>query len=491
VVRAFLLLLALPAVVACGVPAGEARAEEVPPPVREQLGPVPDAVDKTIAHGLSVAFRAAAERALPAVVYIEVEKEETAQEQGRSPFPFFFGDPFGDPGMAPPPQQGSGSGFILDRKGHVITNTHVVAGASYVLVRLVDGHEYRAQIVGADESSDVAVIRIEPASGVALPVAELGSSASLRVGDWVLALGSPLGLDFSVTAGIVSAKGRKLTGRAAALESFIQTDAAINPGNSGGPLVDLDGRVIGVNTAIAGGPRFVGYGFAIPIDLAQRIVRDLLEFGSVRRPQLGVSVSDVSAVDAEAYGLDEVAGAEINAVQPDTPAARAGVRPGDVVVALDGEKIVTAGDLTTRLVQHKPGDEVELTIVRDRKKRQIRAVLGEFERQEAGGRATSAAARDTDRTLGFSVAQLDRELAQRLGIERTTGVVVARVRQFGAAAAAGIRPGMILLAINGQEVQSVGDVERIAQKVEPGQVVSLRAEVPEVGETIINYRTRP
>jgi serine protease Do len=160
-------------------------------------------------------------------------------------------------------------------------------------------------------------------------------------------------------------------------------------------------------------------------------------------------------------------------------------------VALDGEKIVTAGDLTTRLVQHKPGDEVELTIVRDRKKRQIRAVLGEFERQEAGGRATSAAARDTDRTLGFSVAQLDRELAQRLGIERTTGVVVARVRQFGAAAAAGIRPGMILLAINGQEVQSVGDVERIAQKVEPGQVVSLRAEVPEVGETIINYRTRP
>jgi serine protease Do len=482
-------LLALAAGAACGMPADEVRAEEVPPPVREQLGPVPDRVDRTIATSLSAVFRSAAERALPGVVYIEVEKE-VGTRQAPSPFPFFFGDPHADPGSLPP-QEGSGSGFVWDKEGHVVTNNHVVAGASYVLVRLADGHEYRAEIVGTDESSDIAVIRIEPASGVKLPVLERASSASARVGDWVLALGSPLGLDFSVTAGIVSAKGRKLSARAGALESYIQTDAAINPGNSGGPLVDLEGRVIGVNTAIAGGPRFVGYGFAIPIDLTQRIVRDLLEFGAVRRPQLGVSVSDVTAVDAEAYGLSEVAGAEVNAVQSGTPAARAGLAPGDVIVAVDGQAVHDSGDLITHLVQRKPGDEVELTVVRERRPRKIEVELGEFERAagtERGGREARGGAEEL---LGFSVAPLDADLARRLGTERTTGVVVTEVRQFGTAATAGVRPGLVLLAINGESVRSVRDVQEIAKKIEPGQVVSLRVDAPELGETMINYRSRP
>jgi serine protease Do len=460
-------------------------------PVQEQLGTTPSEVDIATAQALSNTFRGAASQALPAVVFIRVEREAAAARRspGFDPFEFFFGRPEGESPMPPPsPAQGSGSGFVLDRQGHIVTNAHVVSGASQVLVRLLDGREFSAEVVGADESSDVAVIRVEP-SGGALTAAQLGDSDQLQVGDWVLALGAPLGLDFTVTAGIVSAKGRQLTSRESALEAFIQTDAAINPGNSGGPLVDLTGRVVGINTAIFGAPSFVGYGFAVPINLAQRVIQDLLEFGHVRRPQLGVSVQDVTAVDAEVYGLPEVRGAEVKTVQAGTPAAEAGMQIGDVILSVDGDRINNATDLITALARRHPGDRVQLTVFRDRRQLQVPVVLGEFEREQPA-RERSEERAQAEQVLGFRVEPLTPQMAERLGHTQRDGVVVAQVPPFGAAAAAGVRPGMLVLRINNQEVRTPADVRRVAAGISAGQVVSLRLMVPEAGETIINYRTR-
>jgi serine protease Do len=457
--------------------------------VREQLG-AEAAVDVAAAQRLSSTFRAAAQRALPAVVYVEVERQATAAPMQQIPEELrpFFGPQM--PGMPqqPGPQVGSGSGFILDEAGHVVTNNHVVEGAERVLVRLVNGREYTAEVVGTDASSDVAVLRLLDVEGAELPTAELGDSDPLRVGDWVLALGSPLGLDFTVTAGIVSAKGRQISGRQSALESFIQTDAAINRGNSGGPLVDLQGRVVGINTAILGGVGFVGYGFAIPIDLAERVIRDLLDVGYVRRPQLGVQIGEVSAVDAEVYRLPRVAGAEVMFVQPGSAAAEAGIEAGDVIVAVGGDAVDDSTELTTELAQRDPGDEVELTLYRGGERRTLTAELGQFERPEAA--PTVEERRTAERVLGFSVEPLTPEAARRLGFEEAGGVLVSEIVQVGAAARAGLRPGMRLLAVNGQRVASVPDVARAVEAIEPGDVVSLRVEVPELGETNVNFRAR-
>ena len=458
--------------------------------IHEQLGAATEAADSGIAADLSTAFRAAARKALPAVVFIRIEREAAAGPRPEipEPFRFFFSPP--EQGEAPP-QMGAGSGVIMDAEGRIITNSHVVSDADRVTVRLVDGREFEAEIVGHDPSSDIAVIKIDPGDDRPLPVATLGTSDDVRVGDWVLALGSPLGLDFSVTAGIVSARGRQLSGRRLALESFIQTDAAINPGNSGGPLVGLDGRVIGINTAIFGAQRFVGYGVAGPISLATRVIDDLLEFGEVRRPRLGVQISDVTAVDADVYGLDEVRGADINVIEPGSPAEVAGLELGDVIVAVDGDPVDDATDLTTTLARRRPGDTVELTVVRDGDPRRVEVELGRFTSEAGpGGEPRDEVRRQTERLLGFRVETLTPAIAERLGIDRSSGVVIADVVPFSAAANAGVRPGAVVLAINGDEVTKVGDVEAVADDLEPGTVVSLRLLVPEVGETIVNFRTR-
>jgi len=471
---------------ACGpAETRQSQAEAERPPV--------DPAAAGAAHALSSAFRAAAQRALPAVVYVQVERTARAAQRGQGPpgapdpFEFFFGPDF-DPGQLPP-QQGSGSGFIFDPQGHVVTNHHVVADAEWVLVRLVDGREFRAEVVGSDAASDVAVLQIQPGEGVTLPAAELGSSDPLQVGDWVLALGSPFELEATVTAGILSAKRRQLTGRPTALEAFLQTDAAINPGNSGGPLVDLDGRVVGINTAIVGGPAFVGYGFAIPIDLAKKVVSDILEYGEVRRPQLGVTIGNVTAVDAEAYGLTEIRGADIATVVPESPAAKAGLQIGDVIVAVDGEEIDDAADLTTTLAEHQPGDRVTLTLIRGGDRREIEVELGRFETEEPD-RQSGGAAQEMTAKLGFQVQRLTAPLAERFGHERAEGVIISEVVPFSAAASSGVQPGQLLLRINGREVATPADVERIAEGIEAGDVVSLRLIVPELGETILNYRVR-
>ncbi len=448
-------------------------------------------IDPTAGQELSRSFRAAAQAALPAVVFVSVERDASARDpRGVNPFDFFFGPQMPEGGGEMPPQQGSGSGFIYSRDGHVITNHHVIEGADYVQVRLVDGREFQAEVVGSDPQSDVAVLQIEERGRADLPVARIGSSEPLQVGDWVLALGSPLDLEATVTAGIVSAKRRQLTGRPSALEAFIQTDAAINPGNSGGPLVDLTGSVVGINTAILGGRGFIGYGFAIPIDLAKKVASDILEYGEVRRPQLGVQIGTVTAVDAEVYGLPEIRGAEIVQVVEDSPAARAGLRIGDVVLAIDGEEIADPAALTTTLARHQPGDEVVLTVFRDGRESRIEVELGRFENGEAEPAEERRRGQASRETLGFHTEQLTPAIAERLGHEQSEGVVIADVAQFGTAFNAGVRAGQILLRINGQPVETPADVERIAEEVERGQVVSLRIVDANFGETIINYRVR-
>ena len=446
--------------------------------VQQQLGTTPAVIDTSLAGKLSATFRAAASKALPAVVYIRVASRPQVAQRPNFPGlpPGFFGAP--DDGSAEP-QLATGSGFIYDSRGYIMTNNHVVADATQVTVRLVDGREYAARVVGRDPNTDVAVIQITPRNGETLPTVQLANSDQAQVGDWVVALGNPLGLDFTVTAGIVSAKGRGNLGilrdrqGATALEAYIQTDAAINPGNSGGPLVDLMGRVIGINSAIESPTGyFTGAGFAIPINLASRVAQDLVRFGAVHRPRLGITVGPVGPADAELYGLPSVSGALVKGVQPGTPAASAGLQPGDVVVAIDGQAIRTDIDLTTSLAEKQPGDVVTLALYRNKQRQNVQVRLGQFETTRAP--TTPGAARpSSEQLLGLSVVPLTPQIAQQLGVNRTSGVVISGVNPLSGAAGQ-VGRGQILLSINGQPVRAVGDVERIAATLRPGQIVSLR-----------------
>ena len=469
----------------------QARAQ-----VREQLGPV-TAVDTTTAFRLSNTFRAAADRALPAVVAIQVVSEPRMMAQGGNApqqVPEQFRRFFEQFGFGVPdegdlqPQQGTGSGFIIDEAGHIMTNHHVVNGATRITVRMLDGREYEAKLVGSDSSTDVAIIKIQPRRGETLPVSQLGDSDQLKVGDWVLALGNPLGFNFTVTAGIVSAKGRQLQrGNDAALEAYVQTDAAINPGNSGGPLVDLFGRVVAMNTAIQG-PAFIGYGFSVPIDLAKRVADDLIKQGFVRRPRIGVRIQDVADVDAEIYGLNQVQGALVVAVEEGQPAARAGIRPGDVVLALNGRKIDDATDLTTSLARMQPGETVQLTIWRDKRQQQVSMRLGEFERAAAPRPANDTEDNAHAARLGFQAQPITPQLARQFDLPDAEGLVITAVSVSGPAAARNVSPGQVLLTINGQRVRTTAELARIGGSIQAGAPVSLLVRDPRLGEMVINYR---
>jgi serine protease Do len=448
---------------------------------------VASATDPTTALALSSAFRAASERTLPAVVFIAVEQRRPqAREDQIEMIPEQFREFF----RLPPegrPRTGTGSGLIMDSRGHILTNAHVVADAARLTVRMLDGREFTATVVGTDVSTDIAVIRIEPRPGEQLPVAPLGDSEEVRVGDWVLALGNPLGLDFTVTAGIVSAKGRQISGN---LESFIQTDAVINPGNSGGPLIDLAGRVVGVNSAIFGSDRFVGYGFAVPINLARRVANDLLEYGHLRRPMLGASIAAVTAVDAEIYNLPEIRGALVAGVTPGGPAAGAGIRPADIVLSLNQMAIRDDTHLITSLAEFRPGQSVTLGILRDGRPQDIAVQLGEFERPPVAAAAEPAAVEQPEQVLGFTVRDLTPADAQRRGFRGEGGVIVQQVVPYGATQERGIRQGAIILAINGQRVSSAQQVRAIAGRVQAGAPLSLLVHDDQFGETVVNYRTR-
>ncbi|HUG41385.1 MAG TPA: trypsin-like peptidase domain-containing protein [Longimicrobiales bacterium] len=466
-------IVAASLVMLAGCGRGDALAQErTSRELREQIGDIPAVVDTGTAASLSGTFRAAAARALPSVVTINVTARPSRGRQ--SPFPFPFGAPDQGQGV---PQTGTGSGFVFSSAGHIITNNHVVADATEIDVRFPDGRVYSgAEVVGRDPNTDIAVVKIEPRRGEEFAPLEIGDSDRLQVGDWVLALGNPLDLGFTVTAGIVSAKGRSLgiIDSDLRLEAFIQTDAAINRGNSGGPLVDLFGRLVGVNTAIYSPTgNYAGNGFAVPSAIAVRAARDLIEHGYVRRPRIGVLIQDVGEAQAELYGLDRIAGAYVTEVSPGGPAQEAGIRPEDVVVAVDGEAIESSTELTTRLARLEPGDRVTLEIVRDRRRIQVPIRLAEFDRPEQPRRVAAALA-TPEQTLGFTVSPLTPQLRGQLGLEPgTDGLVVTRVNPNGSGGRV-LQEGDVILEFNRQPVRSVRDLERAVSDVDPGDIVVLR-----------------
>ena len=408
------------------------------------------------------AFSSVAKKVSPAVVFISVERiEDSPFGHRRSPFDDdffrrFFDLPFPDERFRQPPRQrrveGQGSGFIVSKDGYILTNNHVVGDADEVSVRLQDGRELSAQLVGADRRSDVAVIRVDARD---LPVLEPGDSDALEVGEWVLAIGSPFGLSHTLTAGIVSAKGRSSVG-INDYENFIQTDAAINPGNSGGPLVDLNGKAVGMNTAIfsrSGG--YMGIGFAIPINMVRNIMDQLIEHGRVTRGYLGVLIQDLTAELAESFGLETRGGVLIAAVTDDSPARRSGLMQGDVVVRFDDRPVREVGSFRNNVSLVTPGSKVEVVVIRDGQEQTIEVEIGKLP-DEPGAEAPETVA-DVLLELGFVVQGLTPELAERFGIDHVTGVVISSVEDGSAAERAGLRAGMVIHELNRNPVRTLDE----------------------------------
>ena len=372
----------------------------------------PIAAAKPIAD-LSNAFVAVADHVRPAVVFVRSEHRERADAGGR--LPPGFEDFFPQFRRRPQVQQGTGSGFIVSPDGYILTNNHVVAGADRVTVRLYDKREFTAKVVGSDPATDVAVIKIDARD---LPAVSMGNSDSTRVGEWVLAIGNPMGeqFAFTVTAGIVSAKGRLLNGLQQSrysIQDFIQTDAAINPGNSGGPLVNVRGDVVGINAAIASETGFyAGYGFAIPINLAHTVMQQLIKTGHVERAVMGVAIRDAQPEDADAVGLKDITGVVVNSYTgDDSPAKRAGIQPGDVIVALDGQAVSNVPQLQQMVGFKRPGETVDVTVLRQGGVRKTytvrleRAPMGD-EQVASNASAGKGEAAPREEALGISVQPL-------------------------------------------------------------------------------------
>jgi serine protease Do len=375
-------------------------------------------------------------------------------------FRHFFGDRLPGPRQDMPdsrPAQSSGSGFIVSQDGYVLTNNHVVNGADEIYVRLADRRELKAELVGADPQSDLVLLKID---GHDLPTVKIGKSADLRVGEWVVAIGAPFGFDYSVTAGIVSAKGRSLPNEN--YVPFIQTDVAINPGNSGGPLFNLEGEVVGINSQIytrSGG--FMGLSFAIPIDVAMEVVAQLKDTGTVQRGWLGVLIQEVSKDLAESFNLDKPQGALVAQVIPDSPAAKSELRVGDVIVAYEGTPIRLSSDLPHLVGRTRPGTEVELTVIRQGREQTVELTIGQLPGEpEQLARNNASQLPGKANTLAMDVRDLKPEEREQLSVEQ--GVLVTSVAP-GPAAEAGIRQGDVIAQLNNEEVDSVADLkERIA-----------------------------
>jgi serine protease Do len=468
---------------------------------------LPDAVVKP-AVDLSDAFVNIASSTTPGVVNIEARRpagtDPDAADAPEVPEQFrrFFEMPEDDPG----PQLAGGTGFIVRADGYILTNAHVISGADQVTVTLHDRRSMPARIVGTDPTTDVGVLKVDATD---LPVLPLGDSDVVRVGEWVIAIGNPgfgggSQLDYTVTAGIVSALGRPLqllargpaegrfdTRAISAIENFLQTDAVINPGNSGGPMIDLHGQVVGINSAIASGTGFYqGYGFAVPINLAHRVMDDLIRFGEVRRPVLGVSIVTVTPEDAEYYRLPEVSGVLVQGVGEDSPAARAGLGMGDVIVAIDGKPVGTVGELQQTVAQHNPGDRVTLRYFHGGSARDVAVTLAQATISGAApARPTAAPGQAKGSLLGIEVRDMTDELAERMQYERSGGVVVVDVDPTGPAARRGVRPGLRLTRINGEEIKDAEDVQDTLEDIPAGAIASLELEDRTGSRRIVNVRT--
>ncbi|KAA3611865.1 MAG: DegQ family serine endoprotease [Planctomycetota bacterium] len=401
----------------------------------------------------SEAFEIIATELRPSVVSIRsVGRVRSAITSEQMPFLFGLG-PFGNSPPRERFEQGLGSGFVISEDGYVVTNSHVVREADDIRVTFADGREFPANVVGSDPQTDVAVLRVDADR---LKPLYLGDSDSLRVGQWVAAIGSPYGLPSTLTSGIVSAKGRSQVG-VADYEDFIQTDAAINPGNSGGPLVNLRGEVVGINTAIftrSGG--FQGIGFAIPMSMALPVVEQLIEDGSVERGRLGVLIQNLTEGLARSFGYESLRGALVSQVLADSPAEEAGLQPGDIVVLFDGDQVEDMDDLRLMVASSEPGEHIQIVVVRDGRRQQLEAIIGTAESHSPTLRKS-----DWSRRLGFSVQTLDDQQRRMLGIlEEREGVLVTAVDPFGVAAQAGLRPKDVILSVNSKPVMTATEFAR-------------------------------
>lgn len=419
-------------------------------------------------------FIQASKKAAPSVVSIKAQISKSASEEIMEPLSddfwnYFFGTPR-NPNMPKPQKRQEyalGSGFIVTADGYILTNSHMVEDANKISVQLPDGREFAAKKIGSDPSTDIALIKIESKE---LPYLTLADSTQVEIGEWVVAIGNPLGLQATVTAGVISAKGRSdldIT----LVEEFFQTDAAINKGNSGGPLVNLKGDVVGMNTAIVsntGG--YMGISFAISSNLLKEVMNELLTTGKLDRGFLGVALQPIDNDLALALGLDKPKGALIADVLPNGPADKAGLKSGDVITKVNGIEIETAGVLKKSISLMRPGQKVALTILRSGKPIELEATIGSYPQEGKAGI-------DATNSFGMSVEPLTAELAKRFELTTTVGLLVVQIDPTGSAYAAGIRPGNVIVAVNSTPVSSVEELSKICASVEKGKKVLLQVRV--------------
>lgn len=424
-------------------------------------------------------FTVLVQRAAPAVVNISTTREASSPRGGMNDqqipeiFRRFFGDQlppgFGGPGGGATPRselRSLGSGFIISDDGYILTNAHVVADADTIRVRLNDRRELDAELIGTDPKTDVALIKVDASD---LPVLSIGNSDELQTGEWVAAIGSPFGFDHSVTAGIVSAINRTLPSDA--YVPFIQTDVAINPGNSGGPLFNLQGQVVGINSQIftrSGG--FMGLSFAIPINVAMDIADQLRQDGRVHRGWLGVVIQPVSRDLADSFGLGEPRGALISQLASGGPAAQGGLRPGDIVLSVDGREVESSEALPREIGRATPGSEVTLGILRDGSERSLKVTVGDWPDSEQTAQSDSGSAQQSG--IGIAVSPLNPEQLEEAGVEH--GVLVQQVVPDGAAAQAGIQPGDVIIDIDRQAIDSVDKLREVIADLPRDRAVAVR-----------------
>jgi Do/DeqQ family serine protease len=413
--------------------------------------------------GMTQDFTAVSEVVTPTVVHVITTVESVSSGSvPTDPFDFFRGHGFSLPDMGP--QVGSGSGVIISEDGYIITNNHVINGAAKIEVVLNDKRKYMAELIGSDPNTDIALIKVEEKN---LPFAVFGNSDEVKVGQWVLAVGNPFNLTSTVTAGIVSAKGRNLNlirdpqnpESRYAIESFIQTDAAVNPGNSGGALVSIDGKLIGINTAIASQTgSFSGYSFAVPSNIAKKVINDVMKYGSVQRGYLGVEIRDVNAELADEKGLKDVKGVYVGAVNPKSAAEEAGIKAGDIIIKVGEVSVNSSSELQEQISRKNPGDKVSVLVKRDGKEKLFDVVLKNKEGKTAISVETKL---DQASALGANFESISRE--ERMKLKVINGVKVKSIGGRSALSKAGIPEGYVLTHIDKKPVYTVGDVKKMLE----------------------------
>jgi serine protease Do len=382
----------------------------------------------------------------------------------QDPFKDFFEKFFGDEQQREFKQRSLGSGFIIDKDGYIVTNNHVIADADEIKVKLNSGKEYDAKIIGRDPSTDIALIKIKADSNYS--VVNLGDSDALKVGEWVVAIGSPFGLEHTVTAGIVSAKGRVIG--SGPYDDFIQTDASINPGNSGGPLINMKGNVVGINTAIIASGQ--GIGFAVPVNMAKGVIKQLKEEGEVTRGWLGVGIQNINDEIAEYYGLKGKKGVMVSEIFPGDPADKAGIRTRDIILDVNGQKIETSRELTRIIAGFHVGEKVKIKVLRDGKEKLFTVKIAKREQEKI---ASHSIPNKEQEAFGIRVSNLTPQIARELNLQGTEGVVVTGVQPNSQGEDKGIKTRDIIKEIDHQSINTVDDYENAIRKVKKGDIVSM------------------